>query len=446
MTITNFLKDEYRLYATYDNYRSIASVVDGLKPSARKIVYAMQKLNVTTPVKVAQLQSKVAELTQYLHGEGSLGSIMVGLAQDFVGSNNLPLLKPEGSFGSRFNRASAATRYIFTCKNSLFDSIFRKEDLDILDKQYFEGEMIEPMFFIPVLPLLIVNGSEGIGNGFAQKILPRDVNDVIKYIASVLENKKTQTPMPAFKNFNGSVQQREAANAFETSGIFKRISPVEIEITEVPIGYDFVSYIKVLDDLCEKGTIRNYIDKSNTKTDSFHFVLKCDKPFVTLDDSTILEKLKLVKRVSENYTSLNAKNEIDQYQDIESILAEYIDVRKIYIQKRKEKQLAELLEKINTLKLKYEFITAVISDKIIINGRKKDEIIDSIAQLLPDASDKSDILLNLPIWSLTLEKKNEIRETMIGLVQERNDLGAMTIETIWLNELKDISAALKKFN
>ena len=123
MKLSEFFKHEYCDYASYDNYRKIGSCIDGLKPSSRKCIYSIIKRNITNPKKVSQLKSDAASDTQYLHGDTALEGVIVGLAQDFTGSNNIPLLQREGSFGTRLIPAAAAGRYIFTCKEKYLDLI-----------------------------------------------------------------------------------------------------------------------------------------------------------------------------------------------------------------------------------------------------------------------------------------------------------------------------------
>ena len=176
MTITEFFNTDYVNYSSYDNLRKIASLLDGQKNAARKILYTILAKNIKEKIKVSQLGSKVAEFAEYLHG--NMDNVIVNLAQDYTGTNNLPLLQKKGNFGTRFAQEASASRYIFTYGSDNLFKLFNKDDIEILTKQYFEGQEIEPMFYVPNLPILVINGSEDVSSGFAQKILPRSVNDV----------------------------------------------------------------------------------------------------------------------------------------------------------------------------------------------------------------------------------------------------------------------------
>ena len=196
MNITEYFNVDVCNSASYDNYRKIGSVIDGLKPSSRKCLYTIVKNNISTPKKVSQLKSDAASQTQYLHGDQSLEGVIVSMAQNFAGSNNIPLLKREGAFGTRLIHAAAAGRYIFTCKEDYLDKIFKKEDEAVLIEQVFEGETIEPKYYVPILPMLLVNGSIGLTTGFTQKILQHNPKDLIAYIEAKLSGK---TPKKTIK-------------------------------------------------------------------------------------------------------------------------------------------------------------------------------------------------------------------------------------------------------
>ena len=172
MKIEDFLNTKLVNYASYDNLRKIASCVDGLKNAARKVLYTVHDKKIKEKIKVLQLANKCAEYSDYLHGD--LSGVVVTLGQDFSGTNNLPLIEKSGSFGTRSVNESAAPRYIFANGSKDFFKIFKYEDDDILIKQEFEGFQIEPKFYLPVLPMILINGSEGVSSGFAQKILGRN--------------------------------------------------------------------------------------------------------------------------------------------------------------------------------------------------------------------------------------------------------------------------------
>ena len=174
-----FIHDGLSHFSNYDNIRSIPSAIDGLKPSQRKVLFCMREKNIVDDMKVAQLMGMVAERTAYHHGEVSLGATIVGMALDHAFSNNVALLVPEGTFGTRHAKNDAASpRYIFTKLDPVCRAIFRPEDDAVLEYNEDDGRRIEPVYFVPVLPLVLVNGASGIGTGWRTDVpnfAPADV-------------------------------------------------------------------------------------------------------------------------------------------------------------------------------------------------------------------------------------------------------------------------------
>ena len=257
MDITTFANTDFINYVAYDNYRSIASMVDGLKLSGRKVLYTLIEDNVNTPIKVSTCMSDASKKTNYIHGESSLYSVIVSLAQEFAGTNNLPLLARAGTFGNRCIPDAAAPRYIKTCKEKYVDDLFDPLDYENLIEQNFEGSKIEPKYFVPILPMIVINGSIGLSTGFAQKIFPHDPREVIKYIENKLNNKQVQCNLnPYFYGYTGTIKPGEELGSYYFCGVLKKITNVKYEITEIPPTYNLNSYIKILDQLVDEKKIK----------------------------------------------------------------------------------------------------------------------------------------------------------------------------------------------
>ncbi|KAJ1559192.1 DNA topoisomerase 2, partial [Cladochytrium tenue] len=183
----DFINKELILFSQADCMRSIPSVVDGMKPGHRKILFSCFKRHLKSEIKVAlcfllsqqlillpkvaQLGGYVGEHSAYHHGEQSLFSTIVGMAQNFVGSNNLNILEPRGQFGTRLQggKDAASARYIFTALNPLARVVFHPEDDALLDYLNDDGQDIEPKY-MPILPMILVNGSDGIGTGWSTSV------------------------------------------------------------------------------------------------------------------------------------------------------------------------------------------------------------------------------------------------------------------------------------
>ena len=449
MKISNFFKTDYCDFASYDNYRKIASCIDGLKPSSRKCIYSIIKNNVVTPKKVSQLKSDAASMTQYLHGDQSLEGVLVGLAQDFVGTNNLPLLQREGTFGNRLIPAAAAGRYIFTCKEPYLDKIFRKEDNSILIEQIFEGDPIEPKYYVPVVPLLVINGSIGLTTGFNQKILPHSLDDVITYIENKLNCKKNNIELiPSFNGFEGEViknDKKEDECSWLITGKIKKISQIKIEINEVPPSYSLESYLSELDKLEEAKKIKEYQDLSENGKFKIEVTLFRNNG-LTIDTPNLLTELKLVDSITENYTSLNENNKVVEFKSIYEVIDNYYNVRLKYYDIRKNNLIKELTKRILENYSKYLFIKGVIEKEIIISNKSDEDIIKQLEKIekISKINDSYDYLLNMPMRSITKTQYEKLKNEIKSMKEELTKLKETSNIDMWKDDLKLLKKALIK--
>lgn len=435
ISITDFFNTDYVDQASYDNLRKIASLVDGQKNASRKVLYTVLEKNIREKVKVSQLGSKVAEFAEYLHG--SLDGVVVGLAQDFPGSNNVPLLQKKGNFGTRFANEASASRYIYSYGSDKFFELFNKEDIPVLKHQMFEGNQIEPMFYVPSLPMLLVNGSEGVSSGFAQKILPRDPVKLAQYIKAKLSGKTSRYRFePYFEGFKGTVEQGETPQQWLIKGKVQRKSINKVLIEEVPVGYDLRGYIKVLDKLEDDKVIQSYRDLS--EDDSFKFEVSIQsKVLKQWSDEDLMNKLKLIKKVSENYTVIDENNKIQVLENAEEIINKYISIKLEYMEKRRLYNIGILEQDIRVLFSKYTFIKMIVDDKLIVNKRKKADIetdLDSVEPII-QVNDSYDYLLNMPIHSLTEERLEKLTNDIKSKKSELDELNKTTNTVMWLKEI-----------
>ena len=235
----DFVDHELVNFSNADNIRSIPSVIDGLKPSQRKVLFGCFKRKQKAEVKVAQLAGYIAEHTAYHHGEMSLYSTIVGMAQDYVGANNVPLLSPNGQFGTRLSggKDSASPRYIFTQLQTAARKIFPEADDSLLASQFDDGQPIEPVNFAPIIPLLLVNGAQGIGTGWATSVPKYHPLDVVNSIRAKLNGDAIKPLSPHYNNFKGEiVPEGNGKGSYLTRGIIEEVSSKEAVITELPVG------------------------------------------------------------------------------------------------------------------------------------------------------------------------------------------------------------------
>lgn len=435
MKIEDFLNTKLVNYASYDNLRKIASCVDGLKNAARKVLYTVHDKKIKEKIKVLQLANKCAEYSDYLHGD--LSGVVVTLGQDFSGTNNLPLIEKSGSFGTRSVNESAAPRYIFANGSKDFFKIFKYEDDDILIKQEFEGFPIEPKFYLPVLPMILINGSEGVSSGFAQKILGRNPENIKKYLKDFLNSKKPKEELldPFYKGFEGTFEKdTEVKNRWFVKGVIEELPRNEILIKEIPFQYDLQSYLKVLDDLLESKKIIRYSDESDGEN-KLQFKVTLPRGF-TGDKYNLL---KLIKPITENFTCINENNQIVIFDSAKEILEYYVKIKKEFLGKRKDFLKNKYNTELDILKSKLIFITAYIKKKIDLNNKPKDFIISQLENIKGLVKmNNFDYLLNMPIYSLTAEKIKNLEESIADLTNKIKTLEETTIEQLWLLDLKEI--------
>ena len=435
LKVTDFFSNSYVNYASYDNIRKIASLVDGQKNAARKVLHTVLSHNIRSKVKVSILNSRMSEFTEYLHGAAD--NVIVNLGQSYTGTNNLPLLQAAGNFGTRFVPDASASRYIFTYGTKEFFDLFKKVDNNILQKQQFEGTEIEPKFFVPSLPLLLINGAEGLSPGFAQKILPRNQDTLKRYIKTTLAGKIPKVKLtPFYKGFNGVIEQGINPAQWIIKGCYEQLRVNVIRITELPIGYNLKSYLKVLDTLEDKKVIQGYRDKS--EDDKFLFEVTIpSKSLKAWTPDEVLSKMKLVKTVTENYTAMDENNKITVCESAKELLDKYIAVKLQYMQKRKDYLIPKMEDDIRLDYSKYVFIESIVNNNLVINKRKKVDIVADLDKYdnIIKRDGSYDYLLNMAIHSLTTERMTKLSDDIKAMKMELETLKNTTIEEMWSVEL-----------
>lgn len=435
MKIRELLNNRLVDYASYDNLRKIASCIDGLKNASRKVMYTVHEKKIKEKTKVLQLANKCAEFSDYLHG--SLDGVVVTLGQDFAGTNNIPLLQKFGNFGTRSVNEASAPRYIFAKGSDAFFNLFKYEDDAVLEKQEFEGYPIEPKFYVPTLPMLLVNGSEGVSSGFAQKVLPRNPESLMKYITNKLEGKAVRSEWlnPWFKGFNGIIEKDpELPNKWYVKGVIEPIANNCYLIKEIPYQYDLKGYIDVLDALVDSKKILRYKDESDGEN-ILQFRVWLPKGLNT----DLHEHLKLVKPITENYTCIDANNKIRLFNNINEIVDYYISIKKDYTNKRKEYYINKYNNELDILLSKKIFISLYINNNIKINNIKKDEIIKQLKNIKEIIeNDNYNYLLNMPIYSLTSEKIKALEDEIEKLKNELDSLKSKPVESIWIDDINNL--------
>ena len=431
LNITDFVQKDLVNFSLADLKRSIAHVCDGLKPSQRKVMYSCFQKNLTAEMKVAQLAAFVAEKSAYHHGEVSLADTIVKLANDFMGSNNINLLEPCGQFGTRLmgGKDASQTRYIFTRLTSEARKLFDPKDDAILNYLDDDGRSIEPDFYMPTLPMILVNGSEGIGTGFSCYVPPFNPKDIRDNITNVLNGKSIQKMKPWFRGFKGEIFEQDD-DSWMTQGVWSSIGRT-VKVTELPPGRWTQDYKEHLDGLVEKKIIGSFTN--NSTTENVDFIIQ------DYNGSDAVKDLKLQKTLrTTNMHLFHPTKGIHKYQSPELILKDFIELRYEYYKKRKEHLIKVLETKAQMCEYKSRFVTMVINGDIIVFRRKKQELENQLSGLFPQIGGTYDYLLNIRTVQYTDES---VRELLKESEQAKRDLEIMkstTAMNMWKNDIKNI--------
>jgi len=443
-TISDFLSKDYRDFSLYTiENRAIPSVIDGFKPTHRKIIHISNQIWKTgseKALKVFQLGGKVASDAFYHHGNSSLESAIINLAQSF--KNNLPLLEEIGQFGSLRSPEPAAARYIGTKINNNFKLVYK--DFDLLKYKEEEGEVIEPHFFLPIIPMVLVNGSSGIAVVFSSNILNRNPMDVLINCENILKNKKPLTLKPYNKFFNGEwIKDKDNPKRWIIRGKLEISNTTTVKISELPPSMTFEKYESILDALVESKVIVSYED--NCK-DSVDYTIKFTRENLSqLNEEKLFKILKLEESETEIFTTLDENGKLKIFESDLEIVNYFVNFRLDYYQKRKDFLIEKIKSELKILSNRGRFIKAILDNKIEVRNKPKTEIITSIESINLDKLDGSfDYLLRMPIWSLTKEIFDKLKSDYTVKKDELEKLESYQPIDMYVDDLSELKKRLKK--
>jgi len=467
ITYDDFVNNDLIHFSKYDNDRSIPNLMDGLKISQRKILYSAFKKRLDKEIKVAQFSGYVSEHSGYHHGEASLNGAIIGLAQTFVGSNNINLFLPNGSFGTRLvgGKDSASERYIFTQLNIITRQIFPEIDDDIIDYLDDDGVKVEPIYYIPIIPMILVNGAKGIGTGFSTDIMCYNVKNVIEYLINKLNDKDTNVLIePFYKGFKGTISPIDDTNKkYIIKGVYKLKGQDKVIITELPIGswtQDYKEFLEsCIDTKSNKNTknetyIKDYTDMSTDDAVEFEITFY---PGIlnklineNYDNINGLEKyLKLSTTQSTNNMHLfNDKEQLKKYDTVYNIIDDYYNVRYTYYNKRREYLINLIENQLQILSNKARYIQLILDDTIDLRKKSKENIenmLESYNFVRNITTHDFNYLIKMPMDSVSSENVNRLMKQHTEKNDELNNIKSKTVQTIWLNELEILKSNLLKY-
>lgn len=463
VSFEDFINLDLIQFSHYDNHRSIPCVMDGFKPSQRKILFTWFKKNQREEIKVAQFSGAVSELSGYHHGENSLNMAIVAMAQNYVGSNNINLFMPNGQFGTRLEGGTdaASPRYIFTELNPLTEKLFIPADRNILTYLDDDGKQIEPEFYVPIIPMVLVNGSNGIGTGYSTNIPLFNPVDIAENYLNKLNGGEFQTIHPYYKDFKGKIIQL-SDTSYLTKGKYTIKSYKVIEITELPIGRWTNEYKEFLESLLVGKKKENNKDvgflksvKNGSTETTVYFEIEVsqdvlrqwakDKTCVNENIDIIERELQLTSKINlTNMHMFDERNMIRKYANVIEIMQHFYDVRYQYYIKRKDFLLQDLDREITLLQQKVRFLDCVIRREIDV-GRSTVEELELLLQerqFLPLSTSENhapsyDYLIDIKIRTITVDNFQRLQQLLDQKMEEHQIILTTSIEDMWKHELRD---------
>lgn len=478
ITYDDFINKELILFSMADNMRSIPSVVDGFKPGQRKVMYTCFRRDLKKDVKVVELAGSVSGLTAYPYGDTSLQQTIVGMAQNFVGSNNMNVLEPSGNFGSRLQGGSdaASARYIYTRLSPFARAIFNKSDEALLTYNTDDGKEIEPQMYVPIVPMVLINGADGIGTGWSTTIPNYKPEDVIdNLIRRMNGSKEDMLPMkPWFRGWTGETEQI-SEDRFKFGAKIDRTGDTEIQVTELPVRYWTQDFKDKLEEIlkAEKGVsiIKDYTEYNTPER--VHFIIKMDEKRLNENEEKLEELFKLSKTMAtSNLVAFDAQGRIQKYATPLDIMEEFFQIRLRMYHKRKQHLLNVMQKELEKLSNQARFVKMIIDNKLIVSKKKKSVLVaelqklgftrfpkvadakkqgefeevveddnnegdDDSAEVAAGASDY-DYLLGMAIWSLTQERVEKLLRQIGDKEEEITVLTAKSAQDLWRADLDEL--------
>ena len=448
MSYDDFVNKEYIIMAVQSNLRAIPHVVDGLKTSQRKILFSCLKRNLKDEIKVAQLAGYTAEHAAYHHGEASLNSTIISMAQDYVGSNNINLLQPNGQFGTRLmgGKDAASPRYVFTQLSAITGHLFHGDDTPLYQYLEDDGQSIEPTFYVPVIPVVLVNGSVGIGTGWSTNIPPHNPLAIIANLRARLTKQATTPLVPWYRGFRGTVVRQ--GQHFVMQGVWSWKNATTLCIQELPVGVWTSSYKDFLEQATEghfnfkKEDVRRVISHHTDVVVAFDIHLgQAFAESLHKDEEKLIKVFKLRKKIdTNNMHAFDANGCLQKYTSVEGIMDDFYVVRQEMYEKRKRHRLVHLRQQHARLLQKITFLRLVVDGTFVFKGRSKLQLNE---QLASHGLGEAEHLLSMSMWSMTDEKIQELCAQRNGTASRIIQVETCSIEQMWLLDLTQLEQMLQ---
>jgi len=467
VTFDEFIHKDLIHFSNYNVQRAIPSMVDGLKPSQRKVLYSCFKRNLMKEIRVAQLAGYVSEHSAYHHGEASLQDTIIGLAQTFVGTNNINYLLPNGTFGSRLQggKDSASPRYIYTCLNPITKYIFRPEDEPILNYLDDDGLSIEPDYYLPIIPTILLNGVKGIGTGYSTSIPAFNPSTLIKNMKRIIENRDLVDKKlgPWYTGHKGKMISL-SDNVYLSKGLYEIVNSTTVRVTELPVGVWTDKYKEYLESVIvdsknrkKKQFIEKYVERSTESTVCIDIIMNY-RTLLTLRQmnkgeytDAIEDKLHLSKRISmTNMHVYNEQGHVQKMDSAETIMKNFYTIRIGKYGERREYWLSVYEKELRKIELKVRFIMEILNDTLDLRKKKQADIVKMLEEkgyetLYSNQSKQKsyDYLVKMPLHTLSMEMVEKLHKELEEKKIKYESLKNTTSKQLWLRELRELHTMYK---
>lgn len=435
----DFVNKDLIHFSNYNLERSIPNVMDGLKTSQRKILFSALKRNLKSEIRVAQFSGYVSEHSGYHHGEASLNDAIIGMAQDFVGSNNIAWLVPQGQFGTRLQGGNdaASPRYIHTYLQPYIHSLIPSDDLECLKYRDDDGLPVEPEWYAPILPMLLVNGARGIGTGYSTYIPQCNPHTLHEGLKRWLKKEVKLTDIklePWYRGFTGTIEQ--SGPEFIVRGKWT-IDKDTMTITELPVETWTSDYKEWLDKQLTENVIKDYSDTSTDMQVSIKIKLTGNAEHTKILEKSLTSKIKLT-----NMHAFDSECVINKYETLHEILDEFVVIRLDLYKKRRKHCLEQMKARLPFHENVVRFIEQQSLDNPLPDLRRKTrEECDTLLekQKFAKISDSYDYLMDLPFKSITVTNARKHQADLLALKSKIEALEKKTPEGLWLDDLDTLS-------
>ena len=477
MTVSYFIDKQLIIYHRMTLRRALPNIYDGFKEAHRKVFYGIYSANLKKKEKLTVLLGDIMKTTGYHHGDSSVYGTIIGMAQGFVGSNNIPLLSNQGQFGSRLlgGKDSAAPRYLYTLLEDITKAIFLDVDEPLLTYNYDDGERVEPMFYLPILPMILINGANGIACGYSSTIQCYDPLDVCKRIKQWLKNgsvtmKNAMTPW--YRGFTGEInvinKKGDRYLSFESKGVLNKLKGKSkggrrkagewYEITELPIGLwtnNFKSYLEYMKtgvppaaSKKPKGEkyILDYKEFNTPNTVGFHILPTSD----FIPDINVASNFGCLKKKGSlaNMVAIDQNDYPQTYECAEDILAAFCPFRLTYYNRRKEYLLGKYQDDRKWASNKYQYVLAVVEERLVMyqKGDEDGRLESDMEELELERKDGNyKYLLSMEMSSMREKKLESLKKQLDKIDEEIKALSSKSGADLWREDLDNFVVAYNKF-